>query len=306
MRANILNEQFSLVFNRNEDTNNIKDKGTSPHIRMPDINITTPGVAKLLRNLNIHKATGPDNLPTRLLKTVASQIAPALTTFFQASVAQGKIPSQWKSANVVPIYKKGDRSIAANYRPVSLTSVCCKTLEHIISSSIMKHLDCNNILTDAQHGFRKKRSCESQLILSLDDFAKNIDNSEQTDVILLDFSKAFDKVPHERLLRKIHYYGVTGCTLRWLRDFLSERQQTVLVEGSVSTTAPVLSGVPQGSVLGPLLFLMYINDLPEYVKLSKVRLFADDCVLYNRIKTRTMLKRYRMISMDYKCGKESG
>ena len=283
IRANLLNQQFSSVFNQNEDTNSIKDKGPSPYTAMPNINITIPGVYKLLKNLKIHKATGPDSIPTRLLKTVASQIAPTLTTFFQISVNQGMLPKQWKQANVVPIFKKGDRSSAANYRPVSLTSVCCKLLEHIISSSIMKHLEQFNILTDAQHGFRKARSCETQLILTLHDLAKGIDTGDQLDVILLDFSKAFDKVPHERLLHKIKHYGIQDNTLEWLRDFLSGRNQKVLVEGKESSTAPVLSGVPQGSVLGPLMFLIYINDLPEYIKSSTVRLFADDCVIYKKI-----------------------
>ena len=153
-RANILNRQFSSVFNQNEDINSIKDKGPSPYETMPDITITNPGVQKLLKNLNVHKATGPDNISTRLLKTVATQISPTLTTFFQVSINQGKLPQEWKAANVVPIFKKGDRSAASNYRPVSLTSVCCKTIEHIISSSIMKHLEQKSILTDAQHGFR--------------------------------------------------------------------------------------------------------------------------------------------------------
>jgi hypothetical protein len=283
MRANILNSQFSSVFNQNENPDTIKDKGPSPYNTMPSINITNTGVYKLLQRLNINKATGPDKISTRLLKTVALQISPTLTTFFQASINQGKIPEEWKTANVVPIYKKGDRSSAANYRPVSLTSVCCKTLEHIICSSIMKHLEQNNILTDAQHGFRKHRSCETQLILTINDLAKNIDDNIQTDVILLDFSKAFDKVPHQRLLHKTRHYGINTDTHNWIRDFLSGRKQKVIVEGATSSSAPVLSGVPQGSVLGPLLFLMYINDLPEYIRSSSVRLFADDCVVYRKI-----------------------
>ena len=281
--ANILNQQFSSVFNKNEDVTSIKDKGHSPYESMPKIKVTNPGVAKLLRGLNIHKATGPDNISTRLLKTVAYQVTPMLSTFFQASINQGKIPEQWKEANVVPIFKKGDRNTAANYRPVSLTSVCCKLLEHILCSSIMKHLEKHKILTDAQHGFRKRRSCETQLVLTSADLLKSLDNRGQTDVILLDFSKAFDKVPHQRLLYKIKHYGIRGKTLAWLSDFLKHRSQTVLVEGSKSLPAPVLSGVPQGSVLGPLMFLMYINDLPEYIEHSSVRLIADDCLVYREI-----------------------
>jgi hypothetical protein len=135
-------------------------------------------------------------------------------------------------------------------------------MEHIICSSIMEHLDRHKILHDAQHGFRKRRSCESQLILTIQDLAKNIDNRGQTDLILLDFSKAFDKVPHKRLLYKINYYGIRHSTNQWIANFLEGSTQQVLVEGVKSTTAPVHSGVPQDSVLGSLLFLLYIFRKP--------------------------------------------
>ena len=205
-KANILNEQFSSVFNKDEDISTIPDMGPSPHDPVEHITVTEGGVQKILAGLNPHKATGPDQLSARLLKEAATELTPVFTLFFQASVDQGIIPDDWKTANVVPIFKKGDHSKAENYRPVSLTSIACKALEHIVTSSIMKHLDSHNILTDAQHGFRKRRSCETQLIQTVQDLARNIDSAGQTDVILLDFSKAFDKVPHQRLLTKLQFY----------------------------------------------------------------------------------------------------
>ena len=157
-------------------------------------------------------------------------------------------------------------------------------MEHIISSQIMQHMEKHGILCDNQHGFRKYRSCESQLITTINEISKNMDNGNQTDLILLDFSKAFDKVNHLSLLRKLEHYGVRGHTLLWIKDFLSSRSQEVILDGSSSETSTVLSGVPQGTVLGPLLFLIYINDLPQYVSPgTQVKLFADDSAVYRKI-----------------------
>ena len=188
-----------------------------------------------------------------------------------------------------PVFKKGNRHSAANFRPISLTSVSCKILEHVIHSNIMSHFVANNILTDSQHGFRKRRSCDTHLITTVNNLAKGLDKNEQTDVILLDFSKAFDKVAHSRLLLKLNNYGIRGNLLKWIRDFLSDRTQQVVLKGSSSDTSPVTSGVPQGSVLGPLLFLAFINDLPSRVK-SRTGMFADDCLVDRKIKNQADAK----------------
>ena len=168
---------------------------------------------KLLQGLKPHKAIGPDEISSQFLKEMASPITPALTLIYQASLEQGQIPDKLKSAKVTPIFKKGYKSKPSNYRPVSLTSICCKIVEHILHSHIMKFFEGHHILPDFQRGFRKNRLCESQLIITINDLARGLDNSQQIDGIRLDFSKAFNKVPHRRLAAKLHHYGVRGKTI---------------------------------------------------------------------------------------------
>ena len=230
---------------------------------MPDIIVSEKGVCKFL----------------------AKEIAPALTLLFNRSLAAGQVLQSWKHALVQPIFKTGDRREAANYWPISLTSICCKLLEHIVRSEITSLLNFNNIITDAQQGFHKKRSCKTQLILTVDDLASEIDKG-QADMILLELSKAFDRVPHQRLLLKLRSYGITGNTNKWIQNFLINRTQQLVIEGQHSYTGAVTSGVLQGSVLGPTVFLIYINNLGDGIK-STIRLFADDTILYNTIKTAT-------------------
>ena len=211
-KATILNTQFKSVFTT-EQLTDLPSMAESPYPEVQHIRISEEGVLKQLKQINITKATGPDLIPARILKEMADEIAPLLTCIFQQSLDTGEVPHDWRIANIAPIYKKGDRSVAANYRPVSLTSISCKILEHIIFSQVMDHYDSHNILIDSQHGFRSGRSCESQLIITAHDFAKTLDDRMQLDSIILDFSKAFDCVPHHRLLLKLHNYGIRGSLL---------------------------------------------------------------------------------------------
>ena len=221
-----------------------------------------------------------------VLKETAKQIAPIIAHIFQQSYNTDKLPNDWLQALVTPIYKKSHKSDPANYRPISLTCILCKVMEHIILSNMWKHLHKHNIILHFQHGFQSGLSCECQLIETVHDWKTAMDNKTQIDAILLDFAKAFDKVPHLRLLSKLTSYGITGNTQNWIKYFLSIRKQRVSGNGALSDITDVTFGVPQGSILGPVLFLLYINDIDGNIK-SSIRLFADDSIIYRKISSKT-------------------
>ena len=195
-KVEILNEQF-VSANTREDRSKIPTKGPSSHPSMEPIEVQSMGVHKLLLNLKIHKVAGPEYIPNFILKISADQMAPILTKLYQFSLNTGEVPADWKNAFIVPVFKKEEKHIPSNYLPVSLTSVFCKLLEHIVHSSVMRHFDRNRILKDHQHGVRAKRSCETQLLTTIQKIARDMTKKGQVDVILLDFAKVFDKVPHQ-------------------------------------------------------------------------------------------------------------
>ena len=207
---------------------------------MDDIVVSNDGVIKLLKGLNPSKALGPVELHPRVLKELATELVRYLLIFF----SNGEIPKEWSLANICPLFKKSDRSLACNYRPVSLTCVPCQLLEHIVCSNIMAHLDEYKLLSDRQHTIRKGHSCETQLTAVINDWDKILDNRGQVDKFILDFEKAFDTPPHELLNSKLLSCGIGAKTLKLIDSFLCFRQERVGVNGVESDWASVLSGVP--------------------------------------------------------------
>ena len=275
--------KFKSVFTQ-EDLENLP---SLPQVfpNISQLHFDTVGIAKLLSNLDVKKAAGSDQIPCWVLKTGAQEIAPFLQRFSSLSLQIGDFPRDWKKANIHAILETGDRSLASNYRPISLTFVSCKIMKNIIFSHIMSHLEEFKVLSDIQHDFRKSHSCKTQLLITLEDLATDLDHGKQSDIILLDFAKAFDTVPHQRLLLKLNHYGVQGTINKWIQAWLCYREQSVLVEGEKSAPVSVMSVVPQGTVLGPLMFLIYINDIGVNIK-SHIRLFADDTLLYATVSSK--------------------
>ena len=280
-KSQVLNKFFASVFTK-EDSQNIPDFERCSNNTLSNISITKEDMCKALRSLKTNKSPGPDEIHPRILNELSNELAYPLKTLFDITLKEGKIPQKWKEAEVRPIFKKGCKSKPGNYRPVSLTSVVCKTFEKFIRDALYKHIVDNNLLSDHQYGFCSGRSCVSQLLVTLNSWMHSIDNNKPVDAVYLDFQKAFDTVPHKRLLKKLEGYGIEGQVFNWIKDFLCDRTQYVSVKGRNSDHTPVTSGVPQGSVLGPTLFIYYINDLPTVTN-EEIKIFADDTKAFSEI-----------------------
>ena len=273
-----MNRYFASVFER-ENVSSIPEPRSlrefNEHEKLKEITVCDGDIDFFIDKLNNNKTPGPDELYPRELKELKDVIRHPLKQILNESLKTGVVPNDFKIANVTPIFKKGDKNLSSNYRPISLTSVVGKLLESILKVKITNHLNKYNLISDNQHGFRRKRSCITNLLQFYDKIINNYDEDRKTDIVYLDFQKAFDKVPHKRLLKKLEAHGIVGKVACWIKNWLTNRKQRVVINGETSEFIEVTSGVPQGSVLGPLLFVIYVNDLDDHIK-SNIALFADD------------------------------
>ena len=270
-------ESFSSVFTRGTPAH------PAPHQHfegsLDNIEFSIDDVQAILSLLDGNSAMGPDEIHPLLLKKCATQLARPLYLIFRRSFIEGSLPDAWKSSRVTPIFKKGHRYDPLNYRPISVTSVPGKCMERIVCEHLTSYLEDHSLLSTEQFGFRARRSTQDQLLMTYDFVSQKLDDGYTIDVILFDFSKAFDVVVHCLLIDKLRGLGIRGNVLQWITEFLCGRTMRVCVKGSVSQPKDVLSGVPQGSILGPILFLIYINSVASRLA-CKFKIFADDLKMY--------------------------
>ena len=283
--TNLLNNQFHKVF-----STPIKDAifpnltiNAPPCDIIPEVVFSCEAVKKILNKLNITKSPGGDGLHPLILKVCSDSFSIHLSYIFIESFKNSEVPAQWKCASICPIYKnKGKKTDPSSYRPISLTVLPCKSMESLVKEVMSQHLETHNLINSNQHGFVKHKSCVTNLLEALDMISEVIHRGFSIDLIFLDFAKAFDMVSHDGLLHKLKFYGFSNNIINWISAFLKGRKQKVVLGDVESDWKDVLSGVPQGSVLGPLLFIVYINDMPTLLT-HVCKLFADDSKLIGLI-----------------------
>lgn len=277
-KAQMFLDHFTSIF--------IQDDGILPRFNSKtnikfDLDLIAPfEIEKILQEMPSKTSNSPDGLPSLFLKRCAIPLALPLTLLFQKSLDTGFIPEIWKESIVYPLFKKGNREDVRNYRPISLTSNLMKVLEKYIASRLHTYLSISKLISPQQYGFIRGRSTSTQLLNTLNSWLKSINANKVLGSIYIDFSKAFDVVSHKKLMLKLKSYGIDGKILKWIEQFLLDRKQRVSIDGNFSSYGEVFSGVPQGTVLGPILFMIYINDLPEMLGLD-CAMFADDVKLFD-------------------------
>ena len=280
--ANLLNQHFYNQFSESSSYDIDINFSDDPFL---DLSFNTTTIYNVLKQLNPNKSQGPDNISGRLLKNCAMSISYPLSILFNICFRTGSLPDEWKITNIVPAHKKGDKTCIENYRPISLTTIVSKIFEKCIRNEIYSH--CKDRIHETQHGFVPNKSCSTQLLLFSHDILLGLNSCELIDVVHFDFAKAFDSVNHDIILNKLKYqFNKDGLMLKIIKEYLKGRKQRVVINGELSSPLPVKSGVPQGSILGPLIFVLFINDIQTKIsKDTKIALCADDTKIWRRIRT---------------------
>lgn len=276
-KAEEFNKYFSSVFTT--------DDGRPPATfsvcqnSLEDISFSVIDVYEQLQKQSKKLSCGPDNIPHLVYKRLSAVLALPLYLIFRESLTTGTVPKAWKEAVVTPVLKKGSKSAPNNYRPISLTCIACRIFEKVIAKAILDFCEQSNLLSTHQFGFLRRKSTTDQMLCCLNSWTTSIENNEMVEIAYLDFMKAFDSVSHSKLISILDAKGIRGNLLRWIKNFLSGRTQSVCINDVFSQKVTVASGVPQGSVLGPILFIIYIADICKVVKNCELYLYADDCKL---------------------------
>ena len=277
--AELLNTTFCSVFTSDKCHCDISGP-------IEQINIDEFVVRKMLESLDPKKATGSDGISPKILNLCASSLAKPVSTIICRSLQTATVPDSWKMANIIPLFKKGKRDDPRNYRPISLLPVASKVCEKIVHQLLLEECDELGIIDVTQHGFTKGRSCLTNLLTSRNAWTAAVDKGIPVDVIYIDFSRAFDTVPHSELIKTLVRLGISVKLTRWISSYLSNRKQRVMIEGTFSRWEHITSGVPQGSVLGPILFCLFVSDMGLGLS-SVLEKYADDTKIYRPITTQS-------------------
>ena len=280
-KAELFAQSFSKNCSLNSSGHGLPNFPSRCNDSLCDLRITPQSVARIISGLDPSTASGPDNIPVIVLQMCSPELSCVLSKLFNKCLVESSFPSCWKCPSVVPVFKNsGERSDPRNYRPISLLPIISKVFESLINGALVSHLESHGLFSDKQYGFRVARSTADLLTVITERFYRALDQCGEARAVALDISKAFDKVWHAGLLHKLKSYGICGRIFRIIESFLHDRKIKVILDGQHSSTYSITSGVPQGSILGPILFLIFINDLPDNI-ISELAIFADDTSLYS-------------------------